>query len=259
MTTITTTTTVADDSPQAPEFEAVMTDKIEVTAAAKSGERRESRRTSFTRRLSAIFKTSGENGASVVDLRGNTGSDFEGYASVQRSSNSGIDNIFGSSCCGGGGCFNDKTTKQQKFILIKGYHCFVFDTEHSTSPKYAIELINRNATIIEMSSRPGSSTNSAATSTLTKVNLETKLGDKEYEFIFPNETVATQFISTVSASSANAAADQVRQRLGHGKLLSKRASVRFAQQVGAKKTKDQPEMPVSTSEIMAAMPSSGYH
>ena len=238
------------------------TDKIEVTAAAKSVERRESRRTSLTRRLSAIFKTSGENGASVVDLRGNTGSDFEGYASVQRSSNSNIDTIFGSSsCCGGGGCCNDKTsTKQQKFILIKGYHCFVFDTENSTSPKYAIELINRNATIIEMSSRPGSSTNSAtASTTLTKVNLETKLGDKEYEFIFPNESVANQFISTVSAASANAATDQVRQRLGHGKLLSKRASVRFAQKVGAKKTKDQPEVPVSTSEIMAAMPSSGYH
>ena len=199
----------------------------------------------------------------MVDLRGNTGSDFEGYASVQRSSNSNIDTIFGSSsCCGGGGCFNDKTSmKQQKFILIKGYHCFVFDTENSTSPKYAIELINRNAAIIEMSSRPGSSsTNSAtASATLTKVNLETKLGDKEYEFIFPNETVANEFISTVSAASANAATDQVRQRLGHGKLLSKRASVRFAQKVGAKKTKDQPEVPVSTSEIMAAMPSSGYH
>ena len=242
-----------------------MTDKIDVTAVAKSVERRESRRTSLTRRLSAIFKTSGENGASVVDLRGNTGSDFEGYASVQRSSNSNIDTIFGSSsCCGGGGCCNDKTsTKQQKFILIKGYHCFVFDTENSTSPKYAIELINRNATIIEMSSRPGSSnTNSAtvsASATLTKVNLETKLGDKEYEFIFPNESVANQFVTTVSAASANAATDQVRQRLGPGKLLSKRASVRFAQQVGAKKTKDQPEVPVSTSEIMAAMPSSGYH
>jgi len=250
MTTIITTTAVADDSPQAPEFEAVMTDKIEDTTAT-TGERRESRRTSLTRRFSALFKTSGENGASVVDLLGNTGSDFEGYANVQRSSSSGID-MFGS-CCG---CLNDKTG-QQKFILIKGYHCFVFDNENSASPKYAVELINRDAKIVEMSSRPGSSTNSA--STLTKVNLETKLGDKEYEFEFPNETVANQFISTVNASSSNAATDQVRQRLGHGKLLSKRASVRFAQQVGAKKTKDQPEVPVSTSEIMAAMPSSGYN
>lgn len=135
----------------------------------------------------------------------------------------------------------------------------MFENEDSKSPKYAIELINRQAviqpshdTIIPHVPHPGAAHDTGYTT----VHLETSLGDVEYKFTFANmeKNTATEFCSAVTVASNDASAEKVRERLGHDKLLNKRASMRFANAVGAAKAKDQPDAPVTSAEVMAGMP-----
>ncbi len=102
----------------------------------------------------------------------------------------------------------------------------------------------------------------------TAVHLETSLGNVEYRITFAGEHVngrgggslASKFVDAVTVALSEASTHQVRTRLGHGGLLNKRASVKFAQAVGTAKVKEQPEALVSAGEIMAGIPSPvGYN
>ncbi len=68
------------------------------------------------------------------------------------------------------------------------------------------------------------------------------------------ENTATEFCNAVAVASNDASAEKVRERLGHDKLLNKRASMRFANAVGAAKAKDQPDAPITSAEVMSGMP-----
>ena len=230
--------------------------------------------------LKMFRRTGGKSGASVEMLRGESGSDFEGYATVHRGGG-GMTGLF--SCCLGG-----SSGEKHVYLLIKGYHCFVYDDENGIAPKYAIELIHRKAVIVPTSHdsfvprvpHPGANRDA----NYATVHLESGLGDVEYRITLlsdprerppandrhqgggggiPKKSVdgdatawspATRFVSAVTRASSEASTDEVRTRLGHGGLLNRRASVKFAQEIGNAKAKDQPDAPVSASEIMAGMP-----
>lgn len=91
----------------------------------------------------------------------------------------------------------------------------------------------------------------------TAVLLESSLGDVEYEISFATEEVAIKFANTVKTQAAAAVSAQVRKRLGHEHLLTKRASVRYAETIAQKKVEDQPETPVTTQEVLDNMPLQG--
>lgn len=88
----------------------------------------------------------------------------------------------------------------------------------------------------------------------TNVVLETALGDVDYCFLFKTAEEAQKFASVVAEQAAIAEAEQVKERLGHGHLLQKRSSVKYAQSIAQKKEKDQPEQPITAAEVMAAVP-----
>lgn len=238
------------------------------TGASKRGrmEKGVSRRDSMRRRSSGLFaaarasfyRSKGQSGASVETLRGNTGSDFEGYATVHRGDEEGVAmfDITSVLCC----C---KRKDGLYFLLIKGFHCFVFKDEESKSPKYAIELMNRKAVVqpphasfIPRVPHPGA----AQDTTYTTIHLESALGDVEYKFTFANmdTELSSKFCNAVNAASNEATTEQVRKRLGHEGLLNKRGSVRYANTIGKEKVKEQPEAPMGAGEVLAGMPSPGY-
>ena len=215
-----------------------------------------------------FIRKNATHGASVETLRGNSGADFEGYATVHRGDNSlGLPSLL-CCCC----CFGNTTTKDGLyFLLIKGCYCFVYDNEDSKAPKYAIELMHLKASIrpphvspIPQSPHPAA--NHETTSTT--IFLETSLGDVEYKFTFANTTtttdatsknntnsnVASKFCNAVAVAANEANADQVRKRLGHEGLNRRRSSVKYAQAIGEAKAKDQPSAPVTAGEVLSAMP-----
>ena len=122
-------------------------------------------------------------------------------------------------------------------MLIKGAACFVFSNEEASSPKYAIMLAHMKTEV------------DGAT-----VVLETALGDVDYSFVFKNVEEAQRFASVVAEQASVAEAEQVKERLGHGQMLQRNKSERYAQSIAAKKEKDQPEQPMTAAEVMAAMP-----
>lgn len=205
----------------------------------------------FQRARASFYRSRGQSGASVETLRGTTGSDFEGYALVERCSAEEFSfgcNPF-SCCCG------------QKdglyFLLIKGYHCFVFKDEDSLAPKFAVELNHKKAVL-----QPKQGNDCV-------VHLQTSLGDIDYKFTFSkshldeNDTVSTPdekaaaFVQAALAASNAAQSDEVRSRLGHQGLLNKRSSVRYANNIGTAKAKEQPDKPVGVGEVMREMPVAG--
>jgi hypothetical protein len=226
------------------------------TSALRSTRRRssvEKRRSSlFQRARASFYRSRGQSGASVETLRGTTGSDFEGYALVERcSAEEFVFDCNPFSCCCGhkDGLY---------FLLIKGYHCFVFKDEEGVAPKFAVELNHRKAVL-----QPKHDANHCV------VHLETSLGDVEYKFTFAkshldeNDTVTTPdakaaaFVTAVGAAASAAQTEEVRTRLGHQGLLNKRSSVRYANNIGVAKAKEQPEKPVGMGEVMREMPVAG--
>jgi hypothetical protein len=246
----------AELSASANTVEASNIDSSKVSSSLRSTRRISSvkkRRSSlFERARASFYRSRGQSGASVETLRGTTGSDFEGYALVERCSAE----EFAFNCNPFSFCCGSKDGKY--FLLIKGYHCFVFKDEEGIAPKFAVELNHRNAVV-----QPADGVNHSV------VHLETSLGDIEYKFTFSkshldeNDTVATPaakasaFAYAVSAAASAAQTEEVRTRLGHQNLLNKRSSVRYANTIGKVKTKEQPEAPVGMGEVMNAMPVNG--
>ena len=212
----------------------------------------------FNSTLKIFQRTNGRNGASVRSLRGSSGADFEGNGVISRTTSNSMFNCTSLLLCG---CMTKKDT--ERFLLIKGFHCFVFDNDEGISPKYAIELMNRKAFIGTLSILPTSGTKKSKAPrqdpTYTTVHLETNMGDVDYKITFSDSFLASKFCDAVMNASSNATTDQVRTRLGHDKLLNKRASVRFANTIGASKVKEQPGAPVSVSQTLSGMPSPGYN
>ena len=126
-------------------------------------------------------------------------------------------------------CFGGGDDKKEKIILIKGAYCFVFVKESDSAPKYAISLAHLTAKM--QSSSHG----------VHRVSVETSLGDIEWELGFQQKQIAQQYIDAFRQQAAVGEADEVRERLGHDKLLQKRSSVKYAESVAKKKLKDQPE------------------
>lgn len=263
--------TEADTTTEEPQAPTTQRTSNASTAADGDNKRRSSvksdmsgsRRSSFAKRGSALFaaarasfvRNRGQSGASVEQLRGTSGSNFEGYANIHRGEGD-FDafNIF-SFCCG--------KRSELYFVLIKGFHCFVFENEDSKSPKYAIELINRKAviqpshdTILPRVPHPGAGHDTGYIT----VHLESGLGDVEYKFTFANmQNTASEFCNAVAVASNDASTEMVRKRLGHENLLTKRSSMKFANAIGTAKAKDQPDAPVGAAEVMAGMPAArGY-
>jgi hypothetical protein len=217
----------------------------------------------FHSTLKIFQRTNGNNGASVSSLRGSSGADFEGRGLISRTTSS---SLFDCSSlllyCGGMMMKKEK----ERFLLIKGYHCFVFDNEDSMSPKYAIELMNRKAFIGTLSIIPGTFAAKKPhaprkDTTYATVHLETSMGDVDYKITFSDSLLASKFCDAVMNASTNATSEEVRKRLGHEKLLNKRASVRFANTIGASKVKEQPVAPVSMSRTtpLSGMSSAGSY
>jgi len=262
-----TTTPPSTTKPQAHPEESTDQSKKDTSdigsSLASSKKRSSMRRLSSsvmrTAARASFFRTQGHSGASVEILRGTTGATFEGYATVHRGEGDGILDMFDITnlfSCG-------KKKDGVYYLLIKGYHCFVFKNEESKAPKYAIELINRKANIqpshesfIPRVPHPGA----AHDTTYTTIHLETNLGDVEYKFTFANmeDNMASKFCNAVAVASNEASTEQVRKRLGHEGLLNKRGSVRYAQAIGAAKAKDQPDAPLGAGEVLAGMPSAAY-
>ena len=216
----------------------------------------------FHSTLKIFQHTNGNNGASVNSLRGSSGADFEGHGVISRATSSSLFDCSSIILCGGMMTKKDK----ERFLLIKGYHCFVFDNDEGMSPKYAIELMNRKAFIGTLSILPTLATKKLRAAprqdtTYATVHLETSMGDVEYKITFSDSLLASKFCDAVMNASTNATSDEVRKRLGHEKLLNKRASVRFANTIGASKVKDQPTAPVSVSRTttLSGMSSPGYN
>jgi hypothetical protein len=163
-------------------------------------------------------RSSGERGADVETLRGTSGADFEGNATIKRGDG-------GDGC----GCFGGSKDPKDYFVLIKGPFCFVFKSVEDPSPKYAISLA-----FMKPVARAPSQGRSI-------VVLETNLGDVEYEMSFADETTAKAFKNAANHQALAGQAEQVRKRLGHEHLLTKRGSVRFAEGIALQKINDAPE------------------
>jgi hypothetical protein len=150
----------------------------------------------------------------------------------------------------------EKESKKERLLLIKGPFCFVFKNEDAASPKYAIALVNLKAV--------------AKQGHANIVQLQTHLGDVEYEVVFDSSSrsssssaekdghvvvaAANLFRRVVQQQAAAAETDRVRKRLGHEHLLVHSKSVRYAEGIAQKKCKEQPDAPISASDIVANMP-----
>jgi hypothetical protein len=165
----------------------------------------------------SIHRSGGKRGASAVKLRGTSGADFEATGRIHRT-NEGV----------GCGCFGSAADNSDVLILVKGPFIFVFASETSSSPKYAISLkqLQPKMNETERARHP--------------VALETTLGDVYYVVSFEQAAEATQFAKVVKEQSAFADRADIKKKLGHEHLLSKRASVRFAEQIASEKVKEAP-------------------
>jgi hypothetical protein len=149
-------------------------------------------------------------------------------------------------CFGSGGGSEDR---KERFLLIKGPFCFVFTSEDAPSPKYAVGLQAMRPKVKAAAGRDGRVT----------VLLENSLGDLQYEASFASEEIANQFKAAVEQQAAAGEAEAARIRLGHGGLVKKRASTVFAAAIAKEKERAQPDVPLTTTDIIANMPEVGHY
>ena len=144
-----------------------------------------------------------------------------------------------------GGCFGSNPLVD-RYLVIKGPFCFVFVKEDAASPQYAIKLFGLVA------DKP--THHSHRWMVLLR---QGAVGDVQYELSFTEETTAQTFVAVVQQQASVAATEETRKRLGHEHLLTKRASLRFAETVAASKEKNQPDKPISREEILDANMAAG--
>ena len=121
--------------------------------------------------------------------------------------------------------------------MLKGPFCFVFQNENSSSPLYAVNLVDMK-------------TEHKGPVAL----LQTNLGDTLYEFTFGKDEDAKKFSKKAFALAQSGKADEVRKHLGHEHLLNHTKSIMFAQAIAEKKIDDQPSAPFGNEEVLAAVP-----
>lgn len=193
----------------------------------------------FSRARQSFFRSNGDRGANVQTLQGLKGADFEGDCKVTRGNRSALFSCFGSD--------NTKPNKM-RYVLVKGPNLFVFTKAESSSPKYAVDLERKKATLHPVVGQKQ------------LVTIESGLGDVDYKFLFDlrdNSDVAKNFVVTLREQIAVGETSEMKQKLGHRNSRNSK-SVMFATTIAAKKKKDQPEVPISASEIMANDPSMAY-
>lgn len=127
-------------------------------------------------------------------------------------------------------------------ILIKGPFCFVYSDDKAPAPKFAISLSNLKASVQESSHGNF------------PVSLQTLLGDVEYQIFFAEKEMADLFSRVVGEQASAGETELIKKRLGHEHLLSKRASVRYAESIAMKKVGDQPSAPVTSNDLMDVNP-----
>jgi hypothetical protein len=127
-------------------------------------------------------------------------------------------------------------------ILIKGPFCFVYKGVSDAAPKYAISLSFMKSSVREPSHGRF------------PVTLETTLGDVEYELFFADKDTADLFARVVGQQASASESETIRKRLGHEHLLTKRASVRYAEGIAIKKVADQPETQMAANELINTVP-----
>ena len=110
-------------------------------------------------------------------------------------------------------------------ILIKGPFCFVYSDDKAPAPKFAISLSNLKASVQESSHGNF------------PVSLQTLLGDVEYQIFFAEKEMADLFSRVVGEQASAGETELIKKRLGHEHLLSKRASVRYAESIDRKSTR----------------------
>jgi hypothetical protein len=112
---------------------------------------------------------------------------------------------------------------------LEGPFCFVFKNEDAAAPKYAISLAYLKA----LKRKPSHG--------VTVVTLETELGDVEYEIRFSEEDPAKAFAVAANKQAAKGVTDEARKRLGHGHLIIRSKSVKYAEKIAIGKISAQPE------------------
>uniref|UniRef100_A0A7S3P793 Uncharacterized protein n=1 Tax=Amphora coffeiformis TaxID=265554 RepID=A0A7S3P793_9STRA len=178
----------------------------------------------------AHFRSGGDRGATVDLLRGTKGADFEAPGLVR------LEGEAVSCGCWGGGSSEDF---KSRYIVIKGPFCFVFQNETASSPSYAIRLHHMS-----------SERDKGSRVVTLRESIRT---DAHFMITLDSEDKAAELHRTIRRMTAEAETEDIRKRLGHGHLLNKRSSVRFAEAVATQKTQDQPEVPVTTTEMLATI------
>lgn len=163
------------------------------------------------------------------------GADFEGNGIINRCGNFSI--FF---------CFTKRANKTKRIILIKGPFCFIYNIDNLIEPKYAISLLNIKPIIKDNNNEI--------------VMLQNELGDTLYEIQLDKsddnkiESKTSHFIKVILEQSNTAQSDIIRENLGHGHLLKKHSSVRYAEEIALNKyTKNQPDEPIKAKEILESM------
>ena len=174
-------------------------------------------------------RSGGELGASVDTLRGTKGACFEAYANVCRGDVLTWRGFFGNR--------RSKNKCNDRYIVVKGHFCFVFENKTAASPSFAIPLHGVSA-----DNEKGSN----------KVKLQS-FSNVDYVIRFEKADKTTDFIKVVRQAAAAAETEEVRKKLGHEKFLHKRSSLRFAEPVATQKTTAHPVAPVSVKEILTNM------
>lgn len=198
--------------------------------------RKDRRRSSlFLRAMNSFYRSKGSRGADVNTLRGNTGADFESEAVVIRGSNNGL-GLF--SCLG---WRKDSNKFKKKYIVLKGPHIFVFSKATSPSPKFAIPLKHETVNVHKSHGKTQ------------VVTLETGLGDVVYTFKFDlseNKDLGNNFGHSIAEQIGVGNKEAAKEKLGHSLSFDNRKSLKYANQIGTEKERDQPEAPFTTADVM---------
>jgi hypothetical protein len=183
----------------------------------------------------SLIRTGGARGADADTIRGNTGADFEGNATIYRAS---IDSI--PCLCFSSSALLRKEKSTECLLLIKGPFCFVYNLCDESSPKYAVALQSIKPMVEQ--------------ETIVVLKSSVEITNSQYEVKFKNNETAAKFAKVVLEQASSAQAQMVRKKLGHTALIQTRSSIAYAETVALRKIDDQPSEPITTQEILSNFP-----